>query len=162
MIREATAPAARPPGGWRNLVFSPRARVARFAVTGGMAGALQLALLVAITSRGWPALAANAAAFLLAAQVNFGLSGVFTWPDRRRRHSLGRRWLLFHGSIACMALVNMAVFALMRLALPDLQASAAGIAAAACGNYLVGDRLVFGARPRRAKDSAASARSLAP
>lgn len=85
-------------------------------------------------------------AFLLAAQVNFVLSGLFTWRDRRTILSWPRRWLLFHGSIAGMAVVNMLVFALSRLLLPDLAASAMGIAVAAAGNFLLGDLVIFRAR----------------
>jgi putative flippase GtrA len=54
-----------------------------------------------------------------------------------------RCWLLFHGSIAAMALVNMLTFAAARSFVPALVASVIGIAAGAVGNYLAGDRLVF-------------------
>lgn len=127
----------------RDIVFSPRARPVRFAITGGLAGLVQLALLKLLTDHGWQALVANAVAFLLAAQLNFALSSLFTWRDRRTRQSLGRRWLAFHGSIAGMAVVNLAVFSAARLVLPVLAASAAGICAAAIGNFFIGDRLVF-------------------
>jgi putative flippase GtrA len=86
---------------------------------------------------------ANAAAFLLAAQLNFALSSAFTWRDRFVSHSLARRWLLFHGSIAATALLNMLTFSAARFVLPVLAASAAGIATGALGNYLLGDRVVF-------------------
>jgi putative flippase GtrA len=133
------------------MVFSQQARPVRFAITGGLAGLMQLALLKLLTDHGWPALVANGVAFLLAAQLNFVLSSLFTWRDRQAGRSLGRRWLAFHGAIASMAVVNLVVFAAARLVLPDLAASAAGICAAAAGNFFIGDRLVF--RPRRADDS---------
>jgi putative flippase GtrA len=135
----------------RARFFSPNARLVRFAVTGSLAALAQLTLLTLFTSRGWHAISANAAAFLLAAQLNFILSSVCTWADRRTGQGIGRRWLLFHGSIAGMAVVNMAVFAAMRLAAPDLAASAAGICVAAIGNFFIGDRLVFRARTHRAR-----------
>ncbi len=128
------------------LVCSRRARPARFVITGGLAGILQLLLLKILIDHGWDGFVANAVAFLLAAQLNFVLSSFFTWRDRLPQHTIARRWLVFHGSIAAMAVVNMAVFALMRLVLPDLMASAIGICAAAVGNFFIGDRLVF--RPR--------------
>src|SRR5438876_35527 len=115
----------------RVLLRSRAARPLRFALTGGLAGLLQLSLLALLTGRGWPTAPANAVAFLLAAQVNFALSSLFTWRDRRRTAPLWRRWLLFHGSIAAMALVNQGVFLAARMALPALVASAAGIAVAA-------------------------------
>lgn len=127
----------------RDMLFSQQARPVRFAITGGLAGLLQLTLLTLLTDYGMHALLANILAFLLAAQFNFVLSSLFTWRDRRSTESIGRRWLVFHGSIAGMAVVNMAVFAASRLVLPNLEASAAGICAAAVGNFLIGDRLVF-------------------
>jgi putative flippase GtrA len=116
--------------------------------TGGAAGATQLILLALMTRHGWDALLANVLAFLLAAQLNFALSLTFTWRDRRRSGSLVHRWLLYHGSIAAMALLNMLVFVVAHSLVPALVASALGIVAAAMGNYLAGDRLVF----RRAHD----------
>jgi putative flippase GtrA len=108
-----------------------------------VAAATQLLLLALLTSYGWDALLANALAFLLAAQLNFALSQAFTWRDRRGSGSLLHCWLLYHGSIAAMALLNLLVFVLMRPVVPILVASALGIAVAGVGNYLAGDRLVF-------------------
>jgi len=125
------------------LVLSPAARPLRFVGAGAVAGAAQLTLLAVMTSRGWDDLLANGFAFLLAAQVNFTLSLAFTWQDRRRSGSLLRRWLLYHGSIAATALLNMLVFILMHPVVPTLAAAALGIATAGIGNYLAGDRLVF-------------------
>jgi putative flippase GtrA len=131
----------------RQTFFSPGARPLRFAMTGGLAGLTQLVLLKLFTDQGMHALPANLTAFLLAAQVNFALSSIFTWRDRGAGQALWRRWLIFHGSIAGMAVVNMAVFAVARTQMPDLAASVTGICAAAVGNFFIGDRLVF--RPRR-------------
>jgi putative flippase GtrA len=127
----------------RDLLLSPAVRPLRFAGTGGTAGALQLFLLTLLTSHGWNAVLANAFAFLTATQVNFALSLSLTWRDRCGAGSLHRRWLLFHGSIAVMALVNMLTFMAARSFLPLTAAALAGIAAGAVGNYLAGDRLVF-------------------
>jgi putative flippase GtrA len=137
----------------RALLRSAVARPLRFAVTGGLAGLLQLGLLALLVGRGWPAAPANAVAFLLAAQLNFAVSSLFTWRDRRRTAPLWRRWLAFHGAIAAMALVNQSVFLAARTALPALVASAAGIAVAAVGNYLLGDRLVFGGHGHQRRPS---------
>jgi putative flippase GtrA len=144
----------------RDLFLSPAARPLRFAGTGGAAGAVQLLLLAILSARGWNALLANSVAFLLAAQVNFALSLTFTWRDRHPAGTrsgpatvgwAGRRWLLFHGSIAAMALVNMLTFAAAQSVLPTLVASVTGITTGAVGNYLAGDRLVF--RQPRASSS---------
>src|SRR5579872_6647333 len=127
----------------RTLLESPIARPLRFAGTGVAAGGLQLTLLALLTARGWDALPANIVAFLTAAQFNFLMSSVVTWRDRSLAGSIRRRWLLFHASIAAMALVNMVVFVSVRGMVPALAASALGIAAGACGNYLAGDRLII-------------------
>jgi putative flippase GtrA len=115
----------------------------RFAGTGGLAGMVQLAILALLTRHGWNGLQADAVAFLLAAQVNFLLSVTFTWQERQEPGSLPRRWLLYHGSIGLMAIVNLLTFAVARTVMPTLVASVAGIAAGAVGNYVAGDRLVF-------------------
>ncbi len=127
----------------RGLLDSPLARPLRFAGTGVAAGGLQLSLLALLTARGWDALPANIVAFLTAAQFNFVMSTVVTWRDRHVTGSIRRRWLLFHASIAVMALVNMVVFVAARSVVPALAASALGIIAGACGNYVAGDRLIF-------------------
>src|SRR5579872_4505264 len=100
MIAESIANTTMPGTLFRAVFFSPNARVARFALTGGLAGFAQLVLLTIFTDHGWHAVAANAVAFLLAAQLNFVLSTFFTWPDRQGTLSIKRRWLMFHGSIA--------------------------------------------------------------
>ncbi len=134
---------AKPGASADSALFSSRKRLGRFAITGGLAGALQLLLLKVMLDTGVPALLANASAFLLAAQFNFLMSTLYTWRDRTCDRTLGRRWIAFHGSIAGMAVLNLLVFSATRQVLPDLAASAAGIAAGACGNFLLGDRLVF-------------------
>jgi putative flippase GtrA len=146
MIRQAQARRHNGLRPLRQMLFSAQARPLRFAITGGLAAVMQLLLLGLLTGHGWPALLANGVAFLLAAQFNFAVSNVFTWRDRPSGQSLARRWLAFHGSIASMAVVNLLVFAIMRTLLPDLLASASGIAVAAVGNFFIGDRLVFQSR----------------
>src|SRR5579872_5832767 len=93
------------------LVLSPAARPLRFAGTGGTAAALQLLILALLIRHSWDLLLANAVAFFVATQLNFALSVMLTWRDRlgtvARSRALLRCWLLFHGSIALMATVNM-------------------------------------------------------
>jgi putative flippase GtrA len=137
--------APRAPAGRRTNA----ARVGRFALTGILAGLVQLGALSLLIHNGWQSLLANAVAFLLSAQLNFVLSHLFTWRDRQIGRRLWRRWLAFHGSIAAMAALNMAVFVALRPLLPALLASAAGICAAALGNYLIGDHVVFRAHPQQ-------------
>jgi putative flippase GtrA len=125
-------------------------RLARFACTGLIAGAIQLALLHLWTARGWDALVANPIAFLISAQVNFILSATFIWGDRGsdgpRGETFVRRWAAFHGAILGTTLLNQAAFAVAQTVLPALVAAALGIAAGALVNFLVQDRVVFAHR----------------
>jgi putative flippase GtrA len=147
----------------RALLLSPASRAGRFVVTGCLAGLGQLAIFEGLLDLGWPALGANVTAFLLAAQLNFALSTLFTWHDRITVRSLWHRWATFHISIAAMAVLNMLVFAAARATVPHLLAAALGICTGAVGNFFIGDRLVFratgqGRAPRRTRgrlDSAA-------
>lgn len=123
-----------------------RARPLRFAAVGALAGLIQLSLLSLLTGAAWNGMAANAVAFLISAQVNFGLGNAFTWGDRRSRltfKAVLTRWVRFHTSIAGTALLNMATFAITRTFLPDVPASAVGISVASLANYVLGDRFVF-------------------
>jgi putative flippase GtrA len=129
------------------IVRASGPRLARFACTGGIAGAIQLALLHLWIARGWDAITANPVAFLISAQANFLLSATFIWGDRdggtRRGATLLRRWVAFHGSILGTALLNQAVFAVAQQAMPALIAAALVIGAGALVNFVVQDRLVF-------------------
>jgi putative flippase GtrA len=133
--------------GWRanatHLVLSNVARPLRFIITGGLAGLVQLGLLALLTHHGWDAFLANSLALLVAAQLNFALSAVFTWGDRFQLTSVPRRWLLFQGSIAGTALLNMLIFTAAHTVFPVLVASALGIAVAGLGNFVINDRVVF-------------------
>ena len=130
------------------LLLGEAARPLRFLITGGTAGVVQLAILWALTEHaGWHPLIANLVAFLLSAQLNFALSVVFTWHDRRSgrltRRQLLTRWIAFHGSIAGSAVLNQAVSAAARVVLPTLEAAMVGIIVAAGINFLSNDRLIF-------------------
>lgn len=117
-------------------------RITRFALIGVACAALQIALVAVFEDLPIPALLLNAAAFAVAAQLNFVLSSRFTWSDRASSSVLWR-WLAFLGAIAGTAAVNMGVFVLARSALGDVAASAAGIAVAAVLNFVIGDRAIF-------------------
>jgi glycosyltransferase involved in cell wall biosynthesis/putative flippase GtrA len=101
---------------------------------------------IGIARVGEPMLA-NTVAFLLAAQVNFALSIVFTWRDRpgtsESRGALLRHWLRFHGSIVRTVLLNQGILAVARTTLPTLLASGLGIGVTSVANFVLGDRLVF-------------------
>ncbi|MCC7369512.1 MAG: glycosyltransferase family 39 protein [Chloroflexi bacterium] len=149
MIRTSALTLARSPLA---ALLGERGRLLRFAMTGGVAALTQLLLLELFAARGMPSLAANALAFLLAAQVNFWLSQLFTWRDRGddlTAASVATRLARFHGGILGTAFLNMAVFAMTVTVLPQGLAAILGILAGAAGNYVLGDRFVFRAGRRR-------------
>ena len=127
------------------LLLSRQARPLRFVFTGGLCGLIQLLLFLLLARAGWQPLLANSVAFLFSAQVNFLLSIGFTWADRvqMERKSLPTRWLAFHVSILCTALLNQLVFFLAHLLIPSQFAAITGIAAAAIANFVLLDRRVF-------------------
>ncbi len=137
----------------RPLLLSDVARPLRFACIGGITAVIQLSILELLITHGWKAIVANVIAFLLSAQVNFLLSSLFTWHDRRVKNEAGRlkiiviRWLSFHGSIAGTALLNELVFIIASSIVPTLLASGLGIGAAALINFFVFNRFVFRRQP---------------
>jgi len=129
-----------------DLLGASRLRPIRFAVVGGICGLTQLTALAILLHTAIHPVIANVFGFALSAELNFVLSQTFTWRDRHLRDAhdtIARRWLTFHLCIGGTAGLNMAVFAGLRLELPDLLAAAAGILAAAILNFFANDRLTF-------------------
>jgi putative flippase GtrA len=121
-------------------------RLGRFAATGAVAAAAQLALLAAFLEAGAPPTLSNALAIALAAQVNFGLSRSFTWHDRPREGRLVFDWARFMVAVSASAALNLTVVEATRRVIEPLPAAALGILAGAALNFVVADRLIFSAR----------------
>jgi putative flippase GtrA len=117
-------------------------RLLHFMFTGGLAGLLQIYLLMVFTHYGWPPVAASATAALLGAQLNFMLSSLITWRDRPAE-VLWRRWLLYQGSIVGTMALSVLVFSLLHTIYPAVMASAGGILAGGIANFILGNHLVF-------------------
>jgi len=111
---------------------------------------VQLAALDILLDWRCPPVLADAVALLPSTQVNFVLSYLFTWRDRRplpgTPHRILGRWAAYQGSAGCAALLNVAFFVVARTHLHAPVASALGIAVAALANFVAGDRVVFRAR----------------
>ncbi|WP_338254787.1 GtrA family protein [Dictyobacter halimunensis] len=144
---------------WRRgveLLFSSKALPLRFICTGGTCACIQLGLLQMFVHSGCRPIIANTIAFLVSAQVNFLFSNLFTWHDRcsatnAKRAILGR-WLAFHCSISGSALLNLAIFTLAHLIMPDLLSCALGIIIAAILNFTVMNRFIFRVHARDGKE----------
>lgn len=128
-------------------LLSPVARPLRSACTGGIAALLQLGLLDTLVHGRVTPLLANAAALVVSTQINFILSYLFTWYDRRPPQRVSRVvlrwWATYQGSSAGTAALNLLVFAVARAGLPLLAAAALGSGVAAIGNFVLNDRFVF-------------------
>jgi putative flippase GtrA len=134
-------------------------RVLRFALVGLTCFAVQYVALRLLTRVGLPATPADAVGFLLSAQLNFTLSSLFTWADRKDLFArpLVGRWFSYNASILVTLAINAGVFQLCR-PIGELAASALGVAVGAAGNYVLCDLLVF--RDRRGERSAAAGVTL--
>ncbi|MBV9705890.1 MAG: GtrA family protein [Chloroflexi bacterium] len=134
---------------WRSIALlnSSAARPLRFICIGAIVALIQLSMLDLLIYQRWNPVLANIMAFVLAAQVNFLLSTLFTWRDRRleraRIKAFFMRWAAFHVSISGTAVLNFTVFLAARTIVPTLIASALGIMLAAVLNFAVLDRFVF-------------------
>jgi putative flippase GtrA len=126
---------------------SEGARPLRFAMVGGSAGLLQLLLLHELVRWGLWSLPANAIAIVISAEVNCALSFAFTWRGSRAWTGGIRRvaitWGRFHAAISVGMGINLAAFAVVRLAIPVTLAGAVGILAAAIWNYLANSVFTF-------------------
>ena len=122
-------------------------RVARFLAVGGVASLAQLALLHFIQLSGISKLVANFFAFELSTQLNFTLSYLITWRDRRPPVATPRyileRLLAFNGMAITTLIVNLSVFALVLLFAHYLIAGALGIIVATTVNFIVSGRIIF-------------------
>lgn len=132
----------------QRLIRPHAGRLVRFAVTGGVAGMVQLALLQLLTSMGWHGLPADALGILAGTQVNFVLSALFIWRDRDIQGQWPRRWAEFHLATLATTLLNLSVFVLVELVMPRLVAAVIGIGVAGIINYLIEDSFVFRSVPR--------------
>jgi putative flippase GtrA len=151
MYRQATVePLA---NGVGTFLWSRAARPLRFAFTGSLAMLAQLTLLAVLASKRWPPLTADATAIAVSTEINFILSYLVTWHDRRPRsgsRAIAWRWAAYHASVGGAALINMLVFAVARSDLNVLLASALGTGVGAIANFFTSDRIVFRLESRRA------------
>jgi putative flippase GtrA len=131
----------------RALLLSARARPLRAICTGSLAALCQIALLALLTGHHWPPVPADIAALIFGAQVNFWLSYVFTWHDRRpprRAPILVLRWWAAYQVAASGAMVlNILIFLAAHSVLPTLVAALVGTNLTALVSFVLNDRLVF-------------------
>jgi putative flippase GtrA len=145
-------PKAQEPAALPSRRFSPGRlldrvpRFVRFGAVGGGCAVVQLLALALLVRLGVELHGANTLAFLLSTQVNFALSSVITWRDRR----VGPGWrvvgkrLAGYNALALGSLaINQLVFSLALFVAYFLVASALGILAGMVLTYVISGRILF-------------------
>jgi putative flippase GtrA len=90
---------------------------------------------------------ANALGFAGSAQLNYLLSALFTWGDRRPSRALSiKSWLSYNATVLIALTVNTAVFAAARLAVHPLVASLLGVIFGAAFTYSICNFVIFRSR----------------
>ena len=129
------------------LVRANAARFLRYGAVGAVTFVLNVGLLFLFKGAGIPSIPAYAAALALAVQFNFVCSQFWVWSDRHVASFWGRdmaeRWVAYHGCIGASLAINFAVFSVAQMAIPDLLAVVAGVAASTLAKFLSLDRLAF-------------------
>jgi putative flippase GtrA len=122
-----------------------------FPFVGGVCFLAQVAILSMLSGLGTPEPAANAAGFLISAQLNYVLSARLTWGDRRARRSSG---LIAYNGTALVSLgVNTVVFTAVYRLTGTTVAAALGVLGGMGVTYAICDRFIF--RRRRIRAAAA-------
>jgi putative flippase GtrA len=144
------------------LLLQKYRRALRFTAVGIVCFSVQYLVLRLFTAAGVQATVADAVGFALSAQLNFTLSSLFTWGDRKGdfSRSPGTRWVSYNASILLTLAINTGVFQLCR-PLGYLAASALGVLVGSVGNYVLCDIVVFRGR-RGAQTVTAPATELVP
>jgi putative flippase GtrA len=122
-----------------------RRRAFRFALVGGFCFGVQYAIMMALAQVGIDLSLGNAIGFVVSAQLNYGLSAVFTWGDGAGLSWL--RWASYNSTALLGLAVNTAVFTVVHQSFGSFLGTAAGVGAGAVFTYLVCNFLIF--RQRR-------------
>lgn len=124
--------------------LTPLHRIIRFGIVGVTCFLVQLGLLQVLDEY-VHLYYADVLAFLLSAQLNFVLSQLFTWGDRRDDEPAALRWVKFNANaLVSVTLVNATVFyVLVQVGLPFWAAMAVANLASSLWTFLVNHFLVF-------------------
>jgi putative flippase GtrA len=135
----------------------PGARVVRFGMVAGLCTLLQLLILEFLNRLGVNRVLANGIGFVISAQVNFALSALFTWRDRKprlARHGRSQnaskagvwvaRWAKFNITVLVALAINEVVFAAaLHAGATLIIGSAAGILTGAVVTFSVNHFVTF-------------------
>lgn len=108
---------------------------------------INIGVLRALQSAGLGAVPAYAIAVAVSVQFNFLTNNALVWGDRRivsgRIRAWLQRWVSFHGCVGVAVLLNMAVFVLVSMWLPDIAAAVVATSTATVLKFFSLDRLAF-------------------
>jgi putative flippase GtrA len=128
--------------------FRSNSRRFFFPLVGGLCFLAQIAVLTVLSDLGTPEPGANAAGFLISAQLNYALSSALTWGDRRARRAAG---LIAYNATALLSLgINTVVFTLAYRLTGTTAAAALGVVCGMGITYAICDLLIFRGRHTRA------------
>jgi putative flippase GtrA len=125
---------------------SVAARPLRFLVVGAVTFALNIGLLLVLTSAGLDSVVAYALALAVSVQFNFVVNQLLVWHDRplaMTPHRVAARWVTFHACIAVSLAINMVAFAITQLFLPDILAALVAVGASTAIKFVSLDRFAF-------------------
>lgn len=119
-------------------------RPATFAAVGLLCFGVQLGVLFLLRALGVPAWLGNGIGFVVSAQLNFLLSALVTWGDRRGRRAVTvGRWASYQGSTLLALAVNVGVFTLTSPLLGDPLGAAVGVVTGTVVTYAVNNWVIF-------------------
>jgi putative flippase GtrA len=122
-------------------------RLIRFGAVGSLCAICQLILLSLLVHARTEAHVANTLAFLASTQLNFVLSSLITWRDRRSVArsfaTVGRRLLGYNTLSLGSLLINQLAFAVALRVVPYLGAALVGILAGMLLTYVISGRFLF-------------------
>jgi putative flippase GtrA len=122
-------------------------RILRFGVVAGACTLLQLGLMLALIAKGIDSVTANGIGFVVSAQVNFVLSIVFTYRDRRITWSstiIVTRWIPFNATALCALAINEVVFTLcVQQHLAHVPAALCGAVSGSIVSFTIGNKAIF-------------------
>ena len=140
--------------------ISSIARQSLFVCVGTCCFLVQFGILTALASAGVNRPVANAAGFIVSAQLNFLLSSRLTWRDRpaSTTRTAWARLASYNATALLSLAVNTAVFTITYRHFGDLPASGFGVVCGMCVTYLVCDLLIFRNRRKPASEGQSARR----
>jgi cellulose synthase/poly-beta-1,6-N-acetylglucosamine synthase-like glycosyltransferase/putative flippase GtrA len=144
-LSDPEVPGAMSAPGLIRRLNSQRARIARFAMVGAFCFGVQSLLLEGLSRAGTNATLADAIGFFVSAQLNFVLSSVFTWRDRRATgaRALWYRLSAYNATAAVSLGLNTLAFSVLRPRFGNIEAALGGVITGMAFTYTLCQLAIF-------------------